>query len=140
MKKIGIKTTCHDGHAAAKLAAIVCVSLLLAACGSQAPLPIPGLIETFHTEVAANGAKRFTYSLETRRADVPRPVTRGDSSREGVQRPRGAKVDELAFNRSLNRKLTETGFCRDGYFELERILFAGGGEVRGECRDGASRP
>ncbi|WP_237067341.1 hypothetical protein [Microbulbifer guangxiensis] len=130
------------------LLAITLPTLLLAGCASEPSAPIPGLSETFHTEVAANGAKRFTYSLEMRRADVPRPVTREDINRARMQqqtmlrtgqRPRGPQVDEMAFNRALNQKLTETGFCRDGFFELERTLFVGGGEVRGECRDGARR-
>ncbi|KUJ81459.1 hypothetical protein AWR36_012955 [Microbulbifer flavimaris] len=122
--------------------------LLLAGCASESTAPIPGLSETFHTEIAANGAKRFTYTLEMRSPELPRPVTREDVNRARIQRetmlrtgqrPRGPRIDEMAFNRSLNQKLTETGFCRDGFFELDRTLFVGGGEVRGECRDGARR-
>ncbi|WP_193165146.1 hypothetical protein [Microbulbifer hainanensis] len=126
---------------------IVAVAMALSACASEAPLPIPGLKESFHTEIAANGAKRFTYSLEMQRADIPRPVTAGDANRsrmgreamrrsQGMRGPGGANA--LQFDRALKQKLTETGFCRDGYFELDRTIFAGGGEVRGECREGAN--
>lgn len=31
-----------------------------------------------------------------------------------------------------------TGFCREGYFELSRIIEYGRGEIRGECIEGAS--
>ena len=117
---------------------------LISACASDKPLPIPGLKESFHTEVAANGAKRFTYALEMQRQDIPRPVTVEDANRARIsrqtmlrtgQRPRGR--DPLPFDRALEQKLAETGFCRDGYFEIERTVSALGGEVRGECRDGA---
>ena len=117
----------------------------IASCASERPLPIPGLKESFHTEVAANGAKRFTYALEMQRRDIPRPVTVEDANRIRMQReqmlrtgqraPRGR--DPLPFDRALQQKLAETGFCRDGFFELERTVSALGGEVRGECRDAA---
>ncbi|SDJ66287.1 hypothetical protein [Microbulbifer yueqingensis] len=119
--------------------------LLLAACTSSPSLPVPGLKESFHTEIAANGAKRFTYSLEIQRPDFPEPVTSSSVNRTRIsqagmvqQRPRVRPLsDRLRFNRMLRQKLTETGFCRDGFLELERTEHAYGGEVRGECRDGA---
>lgn len=118
--------------------------LLLLACASDGPLPIPGLKESFHTEIAADGAKRFSYSLEILRPDVPLPFTergfRGPGRRgDTIARSGGGMRGELQFDRAMEQKLTETGFCRDGYFELERSVHAGGGEVRGECREGAER-
>jgi len=117
--------------------------LLLSACASDAPLPIPGLKESFDTEVAANGAKRFTYSLQMQRRDIPAPYTDRGRGRErmmgdaGMGARPGRREPALQFDRSLKQKLTETGFCRDGYFELERTVSQFGGEVRGECREGA---
>ncbi|MGL6161687.1 hypothetical protein [Microbulbifer sp.] len=117
--------------------------LFVLACASEQPLPIPGLKESFHTEIAANGAKRFTYSLEILRAGVPRPFTEsgvGGSRMGRNMAHNGGRVrSELQFDRAMEQKLTETGFCRQGYFELERSVYAAGGEVRGECREGAER-
>ncbi|WP_250459819.1 hypothetical protein [Microbulbifer litoralis] len=125
---------------------VMALPLLLAACGGNPPLPIPGLKESFHTEIAANGAKRFTYSLQMQRRDIPAPytdqginsgrVSRASTGRGG-RRPTGA--GPLQFDRAMKEKLMETGFCRDGYFEIERTISSLGGEVRGECREGASR-
>lgn len=139
-----IKTEIHGGGS---LAALV-LPLLLAACGGNQPLPIPGLKESFHTEVAANGAKRFTYSLELQRRDIPAPYTDRGIERGRVSRATAARSGRpgsrrraapLQFDRAMKQKLMETGFCRQGYFELERTVSPMGGEVRGECREGARR-
>lgn len=132
-----------------RLAAAFTLTLLLSACSTEPPMPIPGLREYFHTEIAANGAKRFTYSLEMEHRDVPAPYTasgpnRGRLSRQSMMAGGGHMMGQggaqpVQFDRALKQKLTETGFCRDGYFELERTVSPLGGEVRGECRDGAQR-
>lgn len=117
------------------------------ACVSEGPLPVPGLKESFHTEIAANGAKRFSYSLEMQHSQVPRPYTGEVASRQRLGRDSmtsgrpspGARQGGLQFDRALEQKLLETGFCREGYFELERSVSAFAGEVRGECREGAQR-
>lgn len=31
-----------------------------------------------------------------------------------------------------------TGYCREGYFELSRMIESGRGEIRGECKEGAT--
>lgn len=123
-------------------------TLLLAACSSQ-PVPIPGLKESFHTEIAANGAKRFTYSLEMMRPDVPAPYTGSGPGRQVIRqgsgmgnmgpRQAGPGQQGLQFDRAMEQKLSETGFCRQGYFEIERSVSPAGGQVRGECREGADR-
>lgn len=125
---------------------MVLLPLLASACSNNQPLPIPGLKESFHTEIAANGAKRFTYSLEVQRRDIPTPYTDEGASRNRLpggsmasngRPPQRSGRNPLQFDRALKQKLTETGFCRDGYFELDRTLSVLGGEVRGECREGA---
>lgn len=130
---------------------LIALPLLAAACANTSPMPVPALKESLHTEVAADGAKRFTYSLEMLRADIPLPFTDremnrgmnrgGHGNREAMMRSarrggRGPGV-ELYFDRAMLQKLAETGFCRDGYFEIERSVSPSGGEVRGECREGA---
>ncbi|MFC6634864.1 hypothetical protein [Microbulbifer taiwanensis] len=122
------------------------LSMLAVACASERPLPIPGLKESFHTEVSANGAKRFTYSLEMQRRDIPRPYTADGSGNRRIGRDvvvatnrssLQGRRDNLQFDRAMEQKLMESGFCRRGYFELERSVSAFSGEVRGECREGA---
>jgi len=38
----------------------------------------------------------------------------------------------------LQAKLTDSGFCRDGYVEQDRIMESGLTSVRSQCRDNAS--
>ncbi len=125
--------------------AIAFSALILAGCASEPTAPNPGLKESFHTEIAANGSKRFTYSLEMAAPQLRGPYTESPQMRGGMVRQqdlgrgragRGQRVD---FDYAMELKLRETGFCRDGYFVIDRVVSQLGGEVRGECRDAAVR-
>ena len=121
-------------------------TLVLAACASGTRAPNPGLKESFHTEVAANGSKRFTYSLEMATPATPAPYTQNPSTRGGMitreelarQQRRGREMP-FDFDRAVELKLRDSGFCRDGYFVIERVVSRLRGELRGECRDAADR-
>ncbi|WP_288130867.1 hypothetical protein [Microbulbifer sp.] len=45
----------------------------------------------------------------------------------------------MDIDHALNLKLRESGFCRDGFFVIDRVVSRLGGEVRGECREGVER-
>lgn len=115
--------------------------LLVAACASDGPMP--GEKESFHTEIAANGAKRFIFTLEREDVSFPAPVLKNSNAQRRMQRaPVGidasaSRRDIAYFEQALARKLAEVGFCKQGYFEIERTVSKYGGEVRGECREGA---
>lgn len=120
--------------------------LLIAGCASEPRAPNPGLKESFHTEISANGSKRFTYSLEMAAPQIRGPYTQDPTARGGMVRQqdlarsnRGSRGTEREFEYALELKLKETGFCRDGYFVIDRVVSQLGGEVRGECRDPATR-
>ena len=125
--------------------AIVFSVLFLAGCASEPTAPNPGLKESFHTEIAANGSKRFTYTLEIAAPQIRGPYTESPQTRGGMirqqdlNRGRPGRGQRLDFDYALKLKLKETGFCRDGYFVIDRVVSELGGEVRGECRDPATR-
>ncbi|HEY8568727.1 hypothetical protein [Microbulbifer sp.] len=115
---------------------------LLWGCSSTPTAPNPGLKESFHTEISANGSKRFTYSLELPVPELRGPYTESPNMRSGMMRNeemrRPGRGQRLDINYALDLKLKETRFCRDGYFVIDRVVSQHGGEIRGECRDGAS--
>ncbi|WP_160154358.1 hypothetical protein [Microbulbifer sp. ALW1] len=120
--------------------------LLLAACASEPQAPNPGLKESFHTEIFANGSKRFTYALEMAAPLMRGPYTESPNMRSGMVRQQapsggsGGRGNRMNFDHAMELKLKETGFCRDGFFVIDRVVSHLGGEVRGECRDAAERP
>lgn len=120
------------------------MALFLAGCASEPTAPNPGLKESFHTEISANGSKRFTYTLEIAAPQLRGPYTESPNMRSGMlrqqdlNRGRPGRGQRLNFDYALALKLKETGFCRDGYFEIDRVVSQLGGEVRGECRDAAA--
>jgi hypothetical protein len=103
------------------------------------------------TVIKGDGIKLFTYS-----AHLALPVKSGriDTLEEEYELPRDASPNErrLAYERinaeldkwaeqielGLEKTLKMTGFCREGYMELSRIIERGRGEIRGECNEGAS--
>ncbi|SHF53950.1 hypothetical protein SAMN04487965_2192 [Microbulbifer donghaiensis] len=119
--------------------------LLLSGCTSTPAAPNPGLKESFHTEISANGSKRFTYALEMTTPLVRGPYTQSPTARGGMVRTQDMPGRQppgnrgLDFDHALNLKLQETGFCLDGYFVIERSVSPMNGEVRGECREGVQR-
>ncbi|WP_299585321.1 hypothetical protein [uncultured Microbulbifer sp.] len=132
----------NDRFPPLQLVACLAVALVFSGCASNSP--IPGMQESFETEIAPNGAKRFTFTLKRERRDIPTPIVASSSSQSQMQRrgpmgsggPSSRRV-EAYFDWALEQKLMETGFCERGYFEIERIISPYGGEVRGECREGA---
>ncbi|WGL16414.1 hypothetical protein PVT68_16815 [Microbulbifer bruguierae] len=123
--------------------ATISALLALTGCASKPSAPNPGLKESFHTEISANGSKRFTYSLESAIPAIPGPFTErpsmGGNMPSGVGMAHGQRRQMLDFDHALDLKLKETRFCRDGYFVIDRVVSRQGGEVRGECRDALSR-
>ena len=125
---------------------LVVAALFLGGCASGPTAPNPGLKESFHTEVSANGSKRFTYSLEMAAPQLRGPYTESPQSRGSMIRQqelsrsgRGGRGPRMDFDYALELKLKESGFCRDGYFVIDRVVSQLGGELRGECRDPATR-
>lgn len=125
---------------------LVSAVVFFAGCASEPKAPNPGLKESFHTEISANGSKRFTYSLEVAAPQIRGPYTENPTMRGGMVRQqdlarggRAGRSQQQDFDYALELKLKETGFCRDGYFVIDRVVSQLGGEVRGECRDAASR-
>ena len=99
--------------------------------------------ETFSTEITANGTKFFSYSVEMperlrMKSDERKQrsgMEKGDRRAESDAAGRGRSTERL--HKQLEKKIAETGFCKEGYIVLDEVSGDRYASIRGECRDGA---
>ncbi len=133
------------------------LSLFLTACASN-QWKSSEVDEVFITDIKPGGLKIFTYSLTrvTPQTGGGGGGERGGSNGKGSGKHsgrggkgsghggmgRGKSVDEsgikLYFNEMLESKLKKSGYCRDGYIELDSFYGRGQLNIRGECEEGAT--
>lgn len=123
-----------------KSAVAVLLLAIVSAC-STAPSTI-GIQDSFNTYIYPNGSKTFRY--EFLRGDRTRPLVSYDPSGGFTDGQRVYSAQELRqrnrrfLEDAAARKLEETAFCRDGFFELDTLISYNGGSLRGECREAAT--
>ena len=135
-----------------KIAILLLLSLsltLMSACSSKKTDPSDFNLDVkdrFSTNIKGDGIKLFTYKAQL--------ATLGDSDNllphkeriDQANRARSGKRYEQPdlsdwtqqIELGLSKTLTMTGFCREGFMELSRIIEVGRAEIRGECNEGAS--
>ncbi len=135
---------------------VLILPLLLAACASNQWKPTE-VDEVFVTDIKSSGLKIFNYSLTK-----TTPQASGSAERRGGSNGKGSgkhsgrggngsgyggkgggkSADESSmkpyFNEMLESKLKESGYCREGYIELNSYFGKGKLEIRGECEEGAT--
>jgi hypothetical protein len=65
----------------------------------------------------------------------------GMRGKKGAGRPgRESMMNQTKerINEKLDSKLAETGYCREGYIELDSYVGKGQSQIRGECKEGAT--
>ena len=131
------------------------LSLFLTSCASN-PWESSEVAEVFVTDIKSSGLKIFNYSL-TRVTPQNGSSERGggNSKGSGKHGGRGGKSGsgyggmgsgksnddsaiKLYFNEKLESKLKKTGYCQDGYIELDRSFGRGLLTIRGECEEAAT--
>ena len=99
------------------------IMLVLTGCAAPDPLSVlPRARETLVSEYSDNGSKFFEF----RRSHLARADRR--------QQP----LPEDVITRRIETVMEESGYCREGFFELYRQPVGNGLVVRGECREAAS--
>jgi hypothetical protein len=116
------------------------------------------LEEKFVPNITENGRKFFIYTVSmtgtgaqgnSRGGAKP---TGGRGSRSGAKpaggrgSSGGAKHDRGSMKKKLKEKiekkllakLADTGYCREGYFELDNSIYMSESFIRGECKEGAT--
>lgn len=124
------------------------VRALLAAlcCGCSAPgqnYVKSGLAETLAVELLPNGSKMFTYRLRLPDAQIPSYI---GVSENGSDPRRQFYEGGIAVGANAPQKLEanaayvvrRVGYCREGFFTLDRSISRYDLWLRGECKEGAS--
>lgn len=101
--------------------------------GNGAHGSVPEFDEHFVTNITSDGTKFFSYS-----ASISRP--------SGGGRPSGGRPDQAAMQskieeklrQRLEQKISETGYCREGYIEINSYIGRGNSQIRGKCKEGAT--
>lgn len=124
-----------------RLLALMLIGLLSAGCGMGGRYH-GALDESLEIDLRDNGSKLFVYRLE--RLDALDPgrirVDRGRTrpTRQETMEPPGERAYRHLQN-DTERALEVTGYCREGYLELDRRLSTQVLWIKGECREAATR-
>lgn len=142
--------TFSDPNNFIKPASFFILVALVAGCSSnkpEHPNTRPEPQETLSTDIQPDGTKLFSYVLEMPRGNADRfkrePHHRDRSQKHpGSQRETGAQDLEQRIQAKiesrLDKKIRDSGYCKDGFIILDRYIGRGRATIRGECRDGAS--
>ena len=139
------------------------LSLFLTACASKQWKPSE-VDEVFVTDIKPGGLKIFDYSLTNTTAQAGGGGRRGGSGKNtgkhggrgggagggmgggksgghggmgGGRSDNGSGMKQY-FTDMLESKLKKSGYCRQGYIELDSYFGRGQLQMRGECEEGAT--
>lgn len=123
---------------------MVVTVILLVGCGTAGRSYVETeMAETLEVEILPNTSKMFIYRLRWPEESIPNHirVARGgtnpgqDFAKGGVDVGRGT-YEKLLENTAY--VVENSGYCRDGFFELDRSISRYHLWVRGECKDSAT--
>ncbi|WP_347330667.1 hypothetical protein [Marinimicrobium locisalis] len=120
---------------------LVVLPLLLVVGCSSGGRHYSALQETLSIEILPNTSKQFVYRLAIPEA-MRRPLVQVyDSPKEASQHRQREPLGEPAYRRlkkDTKRAVQVTGYCREGFLELDYRLSYEEMWMRGECREGAT--
>lgn len=101
------------------------------------------MAETLEIEILPNASKMFTYRLRWPEEHIPSHirVARGGGNPERGFAQGGVDVGRSTYERLLANTtyvVEHSGYCRSGFFELDRSISRYHLWVRGECKDSAT--
>ncbi|MBL4911776.1 hypothetical protein L2719_12005 [Shewanella schlegeliana] len=131
------------------LSSIALICTLLSACSSKPDIEAEEFVgqvsDSFRTDIKSNGLKLFTYrailTIETPQSEpLPHEVRSNQKKRSRTkQRYQGPDLSgwTAQVEHGLQQTIKMTGYCKEGYIELNRTIQYDRGTIRGECNDGA---
>lgn len=99
--------------------------------------------DKFQTQITGDGIKLFTYKIKyATLPTIERPYLQTRQIERQQSRKKNTPPDLSDWTQQielgLDKTIAMTGYCREGYIELSRIIELGRGEIRGECNEGAT--
>lgn len=118
---------------------IVLVSGLIS-CSSGRRYTDVGLKETLEVKILPNTSKMFVYRLRMPEDQIPNHVQIAQSSRDRV-RETGVDLGSNSYRsllRNVEYVVKRTGYCREGFLEIDKSLSRYHIWMKGECKEGAT--
>jgi hypothetical protein len=123
---------------------VVGLSLLVGCSSAGRSYVKSEMNETLEVEVLPNNSKMFTYRLRWPEDQIPNHIR---ISRDGSDSRRDFYEGGVNVGRNTRQRLLENtayvvekvGYCRDGFFELDRSISRYHLWVRGECKESANK-
>jgi hypothetical protein len=118
--------------------------ILLIGCGTAGRSYVETeMAETLEVEILPNASKMFTYRLRWPEESIPSHirVARGGTNPGREFARGGVDVGRGTYERLLENTahvVEQSGYCRAGFFELDRSISRYHLWVRGECKDSAT--
>lgn len=136
-----------------KIISVLIVLSTISACASHKTDPDDfknRVKDRFKTDIRSNGIKLFTYKAkldtpDNSSSELPhqerikqvKKQSRSKNTQRSIYAPDLSDWTEQ-IELGLSKTLDMTGYCREGFMELSRIIEVGRAEIRGECNEGAT--
>ena len=122
-----------------RLCLVILTLLFIVSCTSKTSASkVHGV---FITSIKADGTKLFVFTSPDYGDSGKHYSHPGLAERQGRGRQGLAAREQLEklIIRALDIRISENGYCREGYIELGSYIERGSFEIRGECNDTATQ-
>jgi hypothetical protein len=123
-----------------RILAVLGLLCWLTACATGRSYTDRGLQETLEIQILPNTSKMFVYRLRMPEDQIPSQVRIAQSSRDNV-RQTGIDLGSGSYRSLLvnvEYVVKKTGYCREGFLEIDRSLSRYHIWMKGECKEGAT--
>ena len=123
-----------------RMVAVLGVLCWLTACANGRSYTDRGLQETLEIQILPNTSKMFVYRLRMPEDQIPSQVRIAQSSRDNV-RQTGIDLSSRSYRSLLvnvDYVVKKTGYCREGFLEIDKSLSRYHIWMKGECKEGAT--
>jgi hypothetical protein len=120
---------------------LILVAICLSSCSSTGrSYTREGLTETLEVEILPNTSKMFVYRLRMPEEQIPNQIRIAKTSTDNVQQT-GIDLGSRSYTSLLmnvDYVVKKSGYCREGFLEIDKSLSRYHIWMKGECKEGAT--